>query len=1008
MKFFLQKNSRTPHFTLHFYQINHFECVTFAWFTSKDEVTNRLSASGDYDVSIVESFAPPAKWVPGQAVNKDVYAVNTGNVEAYVKESVTSVMTIVTEEATTDLTKPDADCIELSAGERYVVEAGAYLAYAPLASEYTYDTGDDAGKVKSGLKVIAMNPDFKNDNGYTSADPVTDFKPDAEGLYVFRRSIGVDSKTQLENYTYDAYYYVPGADKTTVSKQVVGTDADGDNKGKYKWVSDTDATDFVWTTDQTKPDGYSAVTENADVAGVAGKFYKVSNLAVTPEKATFAGDEDQRDGMVSATTAPTYGFYKDVTKTVVPKLTYDKANNRLVASYDTGMAIDKDKLVDLAKKYEDAAIAFEKALEDYAAAIDDQQNDDGNGNNEATDTALNNATNALKEKLADLLAAQKAEADAKAAFDKAEAEAKALEIAMQNAQTEMGDAATNLGDDHDMYVPADGDTPAVDDTLWGRYNYADKLLGKSTDSGSEDPQTAWGKENAAKAILGNKGDATTATTKWGLYNKAEAELKAAEPEAKNAFLDLVAANQGMTGDDKRDLAEAYLDSLTYDEITRLTIVNQGDPAYVYYEKLVAEKYAKDELDKAQAAYDTAVQERVAAQNALATALKNRQDAEAALGDTNNLATADANTAAGRFYAAQQAYYAKMEECFGYANGGDGTEDATKLDTYDRANLTNATEDHYVKGNGSLYGKYKAAQANTADKQDEVDAAQDAYNTALAASNVAAANVKAAADNVAKTKQAKENAWNAYDAAQKADDGKLKININLAEVVTEGGVADKWQLLPESLEDVYKNDINASGVNTITTATDGETDTASFYYTSILGGGETSAKLIDSVELDSSVTKEMFKYFDFDLNVTLNSAQVTFDNDGNYSTDAVIAENGFNKYAFLKDNTSADTAITWSETATATPTKYKATAKTTTTGDSGYGDTTNVTIVKLADPVNVDGTYYLYEATSGATKYYGNSLNKDTVYIASNVTNGTGTAIADSKLKLGADATVDNT
>ena len=81
-------------------------------------------------------------------------------------------------------------------------------------------------------------------------------------------------------------------------------------------------------------------------------------------------------------------------------------------------------------------------------------------------------------------------------------------------------------------------------------------------------------------------------------------------------------------------------------------------------------------------------------------------------------------------------------------------------------------------------------------------------------------------------------------------------------------------------------------NTITKEPDGKTDTASFYYTSILGGGETTAKLIDSVELDKNVTQDMFKYFDFDLNVDLNSVQVTFDQNGNYSTDAVIAENGF--------------------------------------------------------------------------------------------------------------------
>nr|MCR5109452.1 SipW-dependent-type signal peptide-containing protein [Ruminococcus sp.] len=48
---------------------------TFAWFTSKDDVTNRLTASADYGVSIVESFTPPANWIPGQTVNKDVYAV---------------------------------------------------------------------------------------------------------------------------------------------------------------------------------------------------------------------------------------------------------------------------------------------------------------------------------------------------------------------------------------------------------------------------------------------------------------------------------------------------------------------------------------------------------------------------------------------------------------------------------------------------------------------------------------------------------------------------------------------------------------------------------------------------------------------------------------------------------------------------------------------------------------------------------------------------------------------
>lgn len=58
---------------------------TFAWFTSKDEVTNRLSANAKYDVSIAEDFQPPEEWIPGQTINKDVSAVNTGNVDAFVR-----------------------------------------------------------------------------------------------------------------------------------------------------------------------------------------------------------------------------------------------------------------------------------------------------------------------------------------------------------------------------------------------------------------------------------------------------------------------------------------------------------------------------------------------------------------------------------------------------------------------------------------------------------------------------------------------------------------------------------------------------------------------------------------------------------------------------------------------------------------------------------------------------------------------------------------------------------
>lgn len=74
---------------------------TFAWFSSKDEVTNRLTASADYNVSIVEDFQPPADWLPGQTINKDVSAVNTGNVDAFVRMWLDGAMRLLSDEGTT-------------------------------------------------------------------------------------------------------------------------------------------------------------------------------------------------------------------------------------------------------------------------------------------------------------------------------------------------------------------------------------------------------------------------------------------------------------------------------------------------------------------------------------------------------------------------------------------------------------------------------------------------------------------------------------------------------------------------------------------------------------------------------------------------------------------------------------------------------------------------------------------------------------------------------------------
>ena len=163
---------------------------TFAWFSSSDEVTNRLTANADYGVSIVESFEPPTNWLPGQAVNKDVYATNTGNIGAFVEEDISGVLTITTEKSQADWS---ADCVVLTDEERYSMEAGSFLAYKPA--------GDTTNQL--GNQVVIRQGD-------QSTPPTTDFTPAAEGLYVFRRQIVVDNPSRAETFEYAGYYYTAG------------------------------------------------------------------------------------------------------------------------------------------------------------------------------------------------------------------------------------------------------------------------------------------------------------------------------------------------------------------------------------------------------------------------------------------------------------------------------------------------------------------------------------------------------------------------------------------------------------------------------------------------------------------------------------------------------------------------------------------------------------------------------------------------------------------------------
>lgn len=128
---------------------------TFAWFSSKDEVTNRLTASANYNVSIVEDFQPPADWLPGQTINKDVAAVNTGNVDAFVRMWLDGKLRLLNETAVanepsvTDATVvpsglaavTDADKIKL--GLNFYSQSGNAITYYKTLSTDQIDNPND-------------------------------------------------------------------------------------------------------------------------------------------------------------------------------------------------------------------------------------------------------------------------------------------------------------------------------------------------------------------------------------------------------------------------------------------------------------------------------------------------------------------------------------------------------------------------------------------------------------------------------------------------------------------------------------------------------------------------------------------------------------------------------------------------------------------------------------------------------------------------------------------------
>ena len=842
-----------------------------------------MSASSDYGVSIVESFTPPANWQPGQEINKDVYAVNTGNIDAFVKETVKGVLDYTYESKVATWSDK---CVTLEDTAKTAIdgattdEAGGFLAWTSV---------DPAtkGYIAPGAVVSARETESPAVNGR--------WTPTAEGVYIFRRAIAAtkdgEGKTTGYTYEYAGYYFVPGSPAEGAEGEPGYVEAVPDKY--YKIVIGND--------------NFRAATENTNTTPVSF-VYDISASSSQLGGTAVVGE----DGVITGTPDIHYVLLNKIDNADV-NFGYTSVNDDarygadyLTVRYDNTSGDMETATAELAAAQE----ALDSARDELADATTAELGAKSKALT-AAEVAYNNAVGAYN--------------SAKSRYDQTKADydyAAALQAATQDLLTAANARQDAEDDRDDLYSDLETARDAVKDEAADEKNtfttemnsntenYAFDVLipaavqnlinsngpdGRSDLSGAKQNMEAmralWSQIKSLETAIKNDYDAlnriktdrdladtTTSTQIETMMKQLEDDMEALQ----TAIASYKATYQTLAN----TLAEASLTGLvTGSTVNNMSVTNNTTDMHT-----AVETY-KDAYDDYDAYLHNAGDDNYTA--------KVQAWADAVVAYNNAVSTAK-STYVGKVNTVQD-----EPNAFAYLQGDIPTRTLknyknTLVNTYTQLSGTAVGEtasDDYTK----YAGKTVATIASEADFL-QIEGDTTTYpNTNSEAKQKLGVLKTALGDNDSGATKAKNEAENTYNTAKTAleDDGGYTdfAAAQAAYVAAQNDLADAQAAVNAAatgssieIDVVLDAGVNATTNPTWTVAPSTiNTNAVDFYLNQVLNAGHTSPKLIDKVVMRDSVDSRDYKDLTFDLNVALKSAQVTYaDDQRTYTTDAVVA------------------------------------------------------------------------------------------------------------------------